>query len=146
MDEMNQLKVFTAGEANRLLPELTELITRIQAHQEEILTKEVEIDALEMVHPAAGEGKPAPEVEREVDVYNQCISQFYSMIDQVHELGCHLKDVETGLVDFYTVHEGRVVYLCWKLGEKEVGHWHEIGRGFAYRQPIIREDEKESSG
>lgn len=146
MDEMNQLKVFTAEEADRLLPKLTELITQLQAKQQQILAKEVEIDTLELLHPASREDKIAPEVEREVGTYNEWLSQFYSLIDEIHGLGCFLKDAEVGLVDFYTLHEGRVVYLCWRLGEKEVGYWHEVGRGYAYRQPILREDEKESSG
>ena len=146
MDEMNQVKVFTVEEANQLIPKLAELITKIRANQEEILAKEVEIDSLEILCPGPEEGKLSPEVAREAGVYNELVGQFYSLIDEVHELGCFLKDVETGLVDFYTLHENRVVYLCWKLGEKEVEFWHEVGRGYAYRQPIFRRDEKESSG
>lgn len=146
MDEMNQLKVFTVEEANRLLPKLTELLREIQVKQEEILAKEVEIDALEILYPVLEEEKPSPEVVHEIEVYNERVNQFYSLIDQIHEMGCFLKDLEMGLVDFYTLHEGRVVYLCWKVGEPEVGFWHEVGRGYAYRQPIVRENEKESSG
>lgn len=147
MGEMNQLKVFTVEEANQLLPKLTELITELQVKQREILAKEVEIDSLELLYPPATEGeKPSPEVDREIEVYNERVNRFYSLMDEIHERGCFLKDVETGLLDFYTLYQGRVVYLCWKLGEPEVGFWHEVGRGYAYRQPIIREDEKESSG
>ena len=146
MDEMNQLKVFTAEEANQLIPKLTQLIAEFQTKQRDILAKEVEIDTLEILHPEIGEGKSSPEVAREVKIYNEWVNQFYAGIDEIHEMGCFLKDIETGLVDFYTVYQGRVVYLCWKLGEEEVNFWHEVGRGYAYRQPIIKEDEKESSG
>ncbi|MBI4115110.1 MAG: DUF2203 domain-containing protein [Candidatus Omnitrophica bacterium] len=146
MDEMNQLKVFTPEEANRLIPQLKEMITELRTRQKEILAKEVEIDALELLYPEEEEEKPSPQVAEEIENYNKWVNEFYSMIDQIHELGCFLKDIETGLVDFYSLHQGRVVYLCWKLGEEEVGYWHEVGRGYAYRQPIIREDERESSG
>ena len=146
MDEMNQLKVFTVEEANRLLPKLGELIREAQAKQREILAKEVEVDTLELLYPSGEEGKVSPEIAREIEAYNEAVNQFYSLIDEVHELGCFLKDIDMGLVDFYTLHDGRVVYLCWKFGEPEVGHWHEVGRGYAYRQPLVREDEKESSG
>ena len=146
MDEMNQLKVFTVEEANRLLPKLTELITEVQTKQQEILAKEVEIDALEVLYPPSEEGKPSAEVARQIEIYNEWVNQFYSLSDEIHERGCFLKDIEMGLVDFYMLYEGRVVYLCWRLGEPEVGFWHEVGRGYAYRQPIVREDEKESSG
>lgn len=146
MDEMNQLKVFTVEEANRLLPKLTEMIAELRRKQGEIASKEVEIDTLEILFPGAEEGKPSPQAAEEIEIYNAQIGQFYSLIDEIQEMGCFLKDVETGLVDFYTLYQGQVVYLCWRLGEAEVGFWHEIGRGYAYRQPILREGEKESSG
>jgi len=148
MDEMNQLKVFTVEEANSLLPRLTEMIAEIRAKQQAILAKEVEIDMLEILYPSPNgeEGKPSPEVAREAETYNQWVDQLYWTIDEIHEMGCFLKDIETGLVDFYTLHNGHVVYLCWKVGEPEVGYWHEVGRGYAYRQPIFPGDEKESSG
>lgn len=146
MGEMNQLKVFTVEEVNQLLPKLTELITELQTKHRDILAKEVEIDALELLHPCVEGEKPSSEVACEVEVYNDWVNRFYALIDEIHGMGCFLKDVETGLVDFYSLYQGRVVYLCWKSGEPEVGFWHEVGRGYAYRQPIIREDEKESSG
>lgn len=146
MDEMNQLKVFTVEEANRLIPRLTEQIRELRVKQKEILAKEVDIDTLELLYPGPEERKPSPEVAREVEVYNELLNRFYTVIDEIHESGCFLKDIQAGLVDFYSLHQERVVYLCWKLGEEEVGFWHEVGRGFAYRQALLREDEKESSG
>lgn len=145
MDEKSELKVFTVEEANRLLPQLTELITAVQAKQRELLVKEVEIDALELLHPAEN-GKLSPEVARQTEIYQQGIDGFYALIDRIHGWGCFLKDIDMGLVDFYTLHEGRVVYLCWKMGEEEINAWHEIGRGYAYRQPIAQNHERESSG
>ena len=146
MDEMNQLKVFTAEEANRLLPKLTELIKELQTNQQEVLVKEVQIDTIELLYPSGENEKPSLEVAREIEKYNQLVNHFYSLLDEIHEMGCFLKDIEAGLIDFYALHQGKVVYLCWRLGEPEVGFWHEVGRGYAYRQPLIHEDEKESSG
>ena len=143
---MNQLKVFSGEEANQLLPRLTEMITELQAKQTEILAKEVEIDALELLYPSAEGEKSSSEVAHEIEIYNDGVNRFYSLVDAIHERGCFLKDIETGLLDFYALYQGRVVYLCWKLGEPEVGYWHEVGRGYAYRQPVIHEDERESSG
>ena len=48
--------------------------------------------------------------------------------------GVVLKDLEAGLCDFPYEHEGRIVYLCWKLGEEKIGWWHEVAEGFAGRQ------------
>jgi hypothetical protein len=47
-----------------------------------------------------------------------------------------LKDVEQGLLDFPHEREGRVVYLCWRLGEEGIGWWHDLDVGFAGRQPL----------
>ena len=47
--------------------------------------------------------------------------------------------IEHGLLDFPTTLDDRVVYLCWKRGESQVSHWHEINGGFAGRQPLTRE-------
>lgn len=50
--------------------------------------------------------------------------------------GCLVKDIDEGIVDWYAMHGGRDVLLCWKLGEKEIGFWHEPEAGFAGRRPI----------
>ena len=57
-------------------------------------------------------------------------------VEQFAAAGVELKDLETGLCDFVALREGRDVYLCWRLGEKQVGHWHELAAGFAGRQPL----------
>ena len=57
-------------------------------------------------------------------------------IDELQGLGIELKDPNVGLIDFPAMLEGRVVYLCWRLGEGEISHWHELESGFAGRQPV----------
>lgn len=144
---MHDLKVFTVEEANRMLPLLSERIHELQKKREMIMALEVEIDALELVTDHKGEnGSPA--VHKKVEEYQQIVNRFYAVIDEIHETGCLLKDLDMGLVDFYSLNNGRGVYFCWKLGEPEVAHWHEIGRGYAYRQPIIFDENprRESSG
>jgi hypothetical protein len=51
-------------------------------------------------------------------------------------MGCILKDINTGLVDFPTVRKGREVFLCWQHGEPEIAFWHDVDAGFAGRQPL----------
>ncbi len=59
-------------------------------------------------------------------------------IRAVHARGCVLKDLDRGLVDFYSLHGDRLIFLCWQLGEPEVTHWHSLESGFTGRQPIQR--------
>jgi hypothetical protein len=63
------------------------------------------------------------------------------LAEYAHELtalGIELKDYDTGLVDFPSRIEGREIYLCWRLGETEVGYWHELDAGFAGRKKLTR--------
>ena len=118
-----------------MIPRLADLVRGLQKRREAMLALEVEIDTLELV-AEKGEGGVAASLSAKVEEYSRLSNQLYSGVDQIHELGCFLKDVDLGLVDFCAVHQGHMVYLCWRLGEPSVGYWHEIGMGYACRQPI----------
>lgn len=60
-------------------------------------------------------------------------------VAQFEEIGCLLKDLEIGLVDFPTLYRGDEVYLCWKTGEPSITFWHRVEDGFAGRKPIDSE-------
>jgi len=61
------------------------------------------------------------------------------VVERIQELGCLVKDLDTGLLDFPTLFHGQEVYLCWKLGETGIGYWHKVEDGFRGRQPIDRD-------
>ena len=107
---------FTPQQANEFLPEVGQTVERILAIKKEAdsRTEDHEItDAME-------------ELEKE--------------IQKLEELGCVLKDMTTGLIDFPAVRLGTRVWLCWKLDEKHVSFWHGLHEGYAGRKPV---DEKE---
>lgn len=58
-------------------------------------------------------------------------------LERLEDLGCYIKDLDIGLVDFLSEFEGRDVFLCWKLGETKISHWHELKEDFSMRQPIV---------
>jgi hypothetical protein len=60
-------------------------------------------------------------------------------LEQVQEIGCVVKDLDIGLIDFPTTFRGEEVYLCWKLGEAEIGFWHGVEEGFRGRKPIDKD-------
>jgi hypothetical protein len=60
-------------------------------------------------------------------------------ISGIHGHGCVVKDLDKGLVDFYALAGDRLVFLCWKLGESEVSHWHPLDGGYGQRQPLQTE-------
>jgi len=141
MKEAHSMKLFTVQEANQCLPELEKWIRELQEKREWILKQEVEIDALELVADKDEDGI-SPALDKKIQAYKKTVNRFYGTLDKIHGMGCFLKDITMGLVDFYTLHEGRVVYLCWRLGEKEITSWHEVGRGYTYRQPIASDPGK----
>ena len=71
--------------------------------------------------------------------YVQAIYDIGKLATEITDAGVKLKDHERGLIDFPSMHEGRVVLLCWQLGEHDQIEWfHELEAGFAGRQPISR--------
>src|SRR5260370_585255 len=60
-------------------------------------------------------------------------------VEKIHEYGCHIKDLDIGLIDFPPLFRGREVYLCWKMGEPGIRFWHGVDEGFAGRKPIDQE-------
>jgi len=59
-----------------------------------------------------------------------------SSIDEVEGMGCLVKDLDIGLIDFPTVYRGADACICWKLGEPSIGFGHLASEGFAGRKPI----------
>ena len=123
---------FSLHDANRVLPEIrgkVEKIVRIYKRLKKISDEERE--TLQAVK-TAGNAPVHP-------VYFRFLENLHSNLRDLTTIGCEVKDLETGLIDFPSIREGRTVYLCWRLGEDKVGHWHEVDAGFAGRQPVERE-------
>lgn len=72
--------------------------------------------------------------------YIEAVSHLMYLLQQVKDMGVHIKDVDKGLCDFPYMRNGRVVYLCWHLGEDTITHWHDIEAGFAGREPLDETD------
>ena len=60
-------------------------------------------------------------------------------LDRIQSLGCLVKDLDVGLLDFPTLYRGEEVFLCWKLGEPRIGYWHGVAEGFRGRKEIDQE-------
>ena len=57
-------------------------------------------------------------------------------MEKIEEIGCLVKDLDIGLIDFPTLLHGEEVYLCWKLGESGIHYWHGVHEGFQGRKAI----------
>jgi hypothetical protein len=128
---------FTLDLANRALPLVKRIVSDIvRTHA----TASTYRDSMERTTG----GKELAVVQTELD---RSVARLEELVDELTEVGVELKDYESGLVDFVGRHDGRDVYLCWKLGEERITHWHELNAGFAGRKPVslLREREKEKA-
>lgn len=119
-------KHFTLAEANRSLP----LVRRIVA---DIVRVHEELGRTNASCQSASPGRELQAMQSQLAAQYDRLQQF---IDELHDLGVELKDYQMGLIDFVARHQGRDVYLCWRLGEEQVAYWHEMQAGFAGRQPV----------
>jgi hypothetical protein len=122
---------FSLEQANRSLPLVKRVVGDIvQTHALAMkLQHEVERQS------AAKANNTQKTMQEQLDA---CMNKLEDFVDELSEIGCELKDYQTGLIDFVGRHEGRDVYLCWKLGEDHISYWHELDSGFAGRQSISK--------
>lgn len=132
-------RVFTSDEANALLPDVEEVLLRLDKAQERVRRTKIRINALELIHgPGVQEDENADHREY-VSLVEQLAKEtelFNTETQRIGEMGGVLKGVEPALVDFYGVHEGLLVFLCWRRGEPAITHWHHVDTGFSDRQPL----------
>lgn len=134
----NRKRYFTLEEANATLPllrsilrDVTELATALQDQHERLSRLQEGSEGLDTAH--------REEVERIEDEFEQGQDRMRELVEELQGLGVELKDLFSGLVDFPCWMDGREVYLCWRLGEPEVSHWHELDAGFAGRKKLVKD-------
>ena len=128
-------RLFTVREANELIPTLSESLRDLLAKREELQVRRRELAALEVRARSDGQ-EMAAAVTQTRRALDDLMAEMNDGIDRITALGCELKDLAHGLIDFPSSRDGRRVYLCWRLGEEHVAFWHELESGFAGRQPL----------
>ena len=140
------VKVFTVREANRVIPLVSQTIVEIRSRAMEIIRIQDRIGVLVLIgggNPSSPEHPEYGELGRELQ---ELVGQYNAHLEELQKIGCVLKDLNEGLVDFYGRKKNRLVFLCWKLGEKRISFWHEIESGFTGRRPIRELQAEEEQG
>ena len=129
-------RTFTPDEANAALAEVRPLVERMAAARTALL--EAQRRQAELVARVAsnGGGLAPPDVAAVAAEVQQASAELVTVLEELERLGVQVKDLDRGLVDFPCLHRGRVVLLCWELGEDEVAYWHGADEGFAGRKPL----------
>jgi hypothetical protein len=125
------MRTFTIEQANRALP----LVRRIvQDIVDEYARWQDMVKSLDVL--AASSARGNAEIARLQQDIQQAARTIDGYVRELTELGIEMKGLDVGLVDFPGEIGGRRVYLCWRLGEPAVSHWHELDAGFAGRRPL----------
>ena len=137
MADERMIQYFTLEEANRTLPYVGPIVQDIVRAYQRWRKRMRELELLSAGGCGeAGESKQQHSLRVEVDGAAQRI---HRCLDELSAVGCVFKGFDDGLVDFLSKLEGRDIYLCWKLGEAQVGYWHELNAGFAGRKELVPE-------
>ena len=131
---MSEFRLFTLQEAERMLPLVRRIVQDLTAEYPvwraavarfELLTGGARADWGETGELLAAREAVARHAER--------INRY---LQELEGIGCVFKGFDAGLVDFYSLRDDRPIFLCWRLGEDRITHWHETDSGFSGRQPI----------
>lgn len=68
--------------------------------------------------------------------FHKLYAEYYKEMDYFLSVGCIVRDASKGLIDFYSLYNGKEILLCWKFGEEEISYWHDVDCGVKGRKPI----------
>jgi hypothetical protein len=129
-------RYFTPEEANEALASVRPLTEELVRRHEALAAAQTRRAALAERIAGNGGGIQPSELAAAAEELEEQAAAVARCVEQIAALGGQVKDLEEGLVDFPARRGDEEVLLCWKLGEDEVGHWHDAEEGFAGRKPL----------
>lgn len=129
-------KLFTIDEANATLPLVRAIVEDLARLSRDVLERRERLSAMPGSHEREGHDPYSEEMAQIQDELERDTEELKGYVEELRALGVEPKNGLDGIVDFPAQMEGRIVYLCWKLGEPEVLHWHELDAGFMGRHPL----------
>jgi hypothetical protein len=132
----NGKRFFSVAEANNALPLVRAIVQDITTLAHELSERRERLHRLkrrDRLRLSEAHEEELQQVGAELDRGQEKMEEY---VRELAQLGVELKEYFIGLVDFPSLMDGRPVYLCWRLGEPEVAHWHELDAGFAGRQKL----------
>jgi hypothetical protein len=126
-------RYYRLDEANKRLAELRPLLEKLRADRNAVAELQQKIRD---VRSNNGSADHAADIRRIEDEMRVIVGQMKDAVDQVDDWGVALRDIGTGLIDFPALANGRPIWLCWRLGEGDIGWWHEADSGFDSRRRL----------
>ena len=130
-------RFFTVEEANDAIGDLQLEFGRIAQVRAELRPLVESLGGADLVVGVLQNGADGPPGrEAEVARLRVLADLITAAVERINAMGCLVKDLEQGLVDFYGMRDDEPVFLCWQFGEPAVTHWHPLDEGFGSRQPL----------
>jgi hypothetical protein len=131
------MKPFSPERANALLPKLAPLVNELLAKRRDLAIKLLESDpALHHVEQPHAQRLAAARSPFPPPRFGDLKLEIHRLIHRIESLGCIVKDIDLGLIDFPAIRGGEAIYLCWKAGEPAVLNWHGTDEGFSARKAL----------
>jgi hypothetical protein len=130
-------RYFTVGEANATLPYLRAILRDVTALARELRERHERLARLRPGERGGLSGAHQEEMLQARGDLERGQERMQEYEAELKQIGVELKDYFTGLIDFPSLMDGREVYLCWRLDEPDVGHWHELEAGFLGRRKLM---------
>lgn len=131
---MAELKIFTVDEAERTLPLVRKIVHDLL---EEYPRWRSAVSHYEILSGGArADWGETPELLEARTAVTTLAERINNYLGELAGIGCVFKGFDAGLVDFYSLRDDRLIFLCWRLSEDRIRYWHEIDSGFSGRQPL----------
>ena len=130
-------KTFTIHEAQTLLPVLESLLKRAQ--EAALLANNIEEEMQQLsqrIYLSGGMHVDIVAAARRRAERDKAVQEAKNLIAEIDEIGVRVQDLEEGLLDFPSLLGGKLVLLCWKLGEAAITHWHDEEDAADVRKPL----------
>ncbi len=132
------LTLFSPEEANALISFLDPRLSHLVARKRELDQAQTDLEMMRLLSETGASSANPDLVAREGKERRarDLGEEIAEAVSAIHAKGCVVKDLDRGLIDFYSLRGDRIVFLCWQRGERRVAHWHPLSGGFSTRRPI----------
>ena len=132
-DNRRVTRYYDLDSAAARLEEVRPLLEELRSDRDRVAELQAELVAFRRTN---GNITHAEELGRREEALAEIVRRMESSVRRIDEWDVTLRDIGSGLIDFPALVGGRPVWLCWRLGEAEIGYWHAHDEGFSGRRPL----------
>lgn len=136
-EEYRPAKLFTVEQANAALPLVRSITADLVRLSRDVIDRRERLALLLAGRTSTAKDLYSEELVQIEEELEKDGAQLQEYVEELRALGVEPKSGPEGLVDFPSLMDDRIVFLCWKLGESEVTYWHELDAGFRGRQSLV---------